>query len=183
MEIRSLQKYSRSNKLRGFTLIEILIVIGLIAILAAVVLIAVNPARQFAQARNTQRVSNVNALLNAVGARLADTKGVFAEGSCGAIPKDSAELPPHGLAMGNTAPAGTYDIRPCLVPQYISELPFDPDPTITMNQCTTENCEGEHYNTGYTIAQSASGRVRICAPGYAESALGLTNDDVYCLER
>jgi hypothetical protein len=33
--------------------------------------VALNPGRQFAQARNTQRWSNVNTLLNAVGQRLA----------------------------------------------------------------------------------------------------------------
>src|SRR3972149_586779 len=60
----------------GFTLIEILVVIGIIAILAVIVLIAINPARQFAQARDTQRTSNVNAILNAVGQYLADNKGV-----------------------------------------------------------------------------------------------------------
>ena len=51
---------------KGFTLIEILIVIGIIAILSSIVIIAVNPARQFAQARDTKRQSDVNAILNAV---------------------------------------------------------------------------------------------------------------------
>jgi len=51
----------------GFTLIEILVVIGMIALLAAIVIVAINPARQFAQGRNTQRTSNVNTILNAIG--------------------------------------------------------------------------------------------------------------------
>src|SRR3954468_12160444 len=65
------------KKTRGFTLIEILVVIGIIAILAAIVIIAINPARQFAQARNTQRESNVETILNAIGQNVADNKGVF----------------------------------------------------------------------------------------------------------
>ncbi|KKU11008.1 MAG: hypothetical protein UX14_C0005G0022, partial [Parcubacteria group bacterium GW2011_GWF1_45_5] len=57
---------------KGFTLIELLIVIGIIVLLAGVVIIALNPARQFALARNSQRWSNVNAILNAVGQRMAE---------------------------------------------------------------------------------------------------------------
>ena len=59
----------------GFTLIEILVVIGIIAILAVIVLIAINPARQFQQARDTQRDSNTNAILNGIGQYIADNKG------------------------------------------------------------------------------------------------------------
>jgi len=90
----------------GFTLIEILVVIGIIAVLAVIVLIAINPARQFAQARNTQRTSNVNAILNAIGQFTADNKG---------------DLP--------TIPGGEINIALCndLVPTYLPALPTDPD--------------------------------------------------------
>ena len=61
----------------GFTLMELLIVIGIIAILAAIVIIAINPARQLAQARNSQRWSNVNTILNAVHQYAVDNQGTL----------------------------------------------------------------------------------------------------------
>ncbi|MDX9892847.1 MAG: prepilin-type N-terminal cleavage/methylation domain-containing protein [Patescibacteria group bacterium] len=53
------------NKKRGLTLIELLIVIAIIAILAAIIFVAVDPARRLAEARNAERWSSVNSILNA----------------------------------------------------------------------------------------------------------------------
>lgn len=131
---------------RGFTLIEVLVVMGIIAVLATIVLVAVNPGRQFAQARDTQRVSNVNTLLNAVGQRIADHRGVF-EDACTA-----GAIPSTATLMSNTG----YNIYPCLVPDYLPALPLDP----TAGNFTSSSS----YNTGYTILKETStGRITITA--------------------
>jgi prepilin-type N-terminal cleavage/methylation domain-containing protein len=138
------------NKKEGFTLIEVLIVIGIIAVLAGVTLVAINPARQFAQARNSQRVSNIYSILNAIGQRIVDNKGVFEEEcAAGAIPMTETVLSSVG-----------YDIASCLIPAYITSLPFDP--SVTGSHFTSPL----DYNTNYTIMRDEStGRITVAAPG------------------
>ncbi len=137
-------KIQKQNK--GFTLIEILVVMGIIAVLATIVLVAVNPARQFAQARDTQRSSNVNTLLNAIGQRTADNRGLFETGCvAGEIPATSTVI----------ASAG-YNIYPCLVPNYLPTLPVDPK--------IGTFASSTNYTTGYTVIRDAgTGRVTITA--------------------
>lgn len=141
---------------RGFTLIEILIVIGIIAILAAIVIVAINPAKQFAQARNTQRESGVNTILNAIGQRVADNKGVFSgtfgSYTCPSLPSSATNISDSDLDLS------------CLTPTYIpAQLPVDPS---SGSWTSTSN-----YDTGYTVKQDSNGRVTVCAANHAESAI------------
>lgn len=137
------------NQKRGFTLIEILIVIGIIAILAAIVLVAINPARQFAQANNTQREANINAILNAIGQYMVDHKG--------GLPSD--------------VDAGAEDITTALcddlVPTYIPALPSDPKSDFEGGSVTA--CGDIDPDTiGYEVEADSDNRVTVSAPDAEE---------------
>ncbi|MFA5792693.1 MAG: type II secretion system protein [Candidatus Gracilibacteria bacterium] len=134
---------SYSFKKRGFTLIEVLLVVVIIAILAGIVIIAVNPARQIAQTNNAQRDSDVRSILDAVHQYAVDNRG--------ALP---AAITGEALMIGDAS----IDICTDLVPTYLAEMPFDPTyATGAYTDCTT-------YDSGYTIMEGADGRVTVAAP-------------------
>jgi len=136
---------------RGFTLIEVLLVIGIIAVLAGVVLIAINPTRQFQQARDSQRVSNVNAILNAIGQYIADHKG------------DSPSAIASTTASEDIGSDG-IDICRDLVPTYLPSLPTDPTSGHNGAGLLETECEAsDTYSTGYTLEKDTEGRITISA--------------------
>ena len=143
-----MQKQIKKTANAGFTLIEILVVIGMIALLAAIVIVAINPARQFAQGRDTQRTSNVNAILNAIGQRMADNKGIF-EGTDGASGNNCGPIPtsPLTISWDGSAATTTENTFGCLVPTYISAELHDPN--------------GADYKVE---KDSATGRITVSAP-------------------
>jgi len=62
---------------KGFTLIELLIVIGIIAILAAALIVGLNPAERFKQARNATRWSHLNTISSTIMAYVVDEQGDY----------------------------------------------------------------------------------------------------------
>lgn len=137
-------KTARSSK--GFTLIELLVVIGILAVLLAITLIAINPARQFSQANNTKRSSDVNAILNAVGQYAADNKGA---------------LPAGITTTAQTISDTGANICTDIVTQYMAALPVDP---LTNNGTPITDC-AVAYTTNYTIVRSATdNRITVTAP-------------------
>ncbi|OGH23528.1 MAG: hypothetical protein A2698_00685 [Candidatus Levybacteria bacterium RIFCSPHIGHO2_01_FULL_42_15] len=139
------------KKQRGFTLIELLVVIGILAILLSIVLIAINPARQFGQANNTKRRSDTTAILNAIGAYAADNKGNLPSG----IPATAATI---------TDGTGGANVCSALMPTYISALPADPavNNGVAITTCTS-------YSAGYTVVKDANNRVTVAAPSAENS--------------
>ena len=161
---------------KGFTLIELLVVIGILAILLSIVLIAINPARQFGQANNTRRRSDVTAILNAIGAYAADHKGVLPVG----IPVEVVEVPDPQVSQAlpicrdTATPANCVDICGDLVTDYIPAVPQDPQ-TGTGTSIDSAACGAAgDYVTGYEISQDADGRVTIFAPD-AENGETISN--------
>ncbi len=142
-------KNTLPNGRKGFTLIELLVVIGILAVLLAITLIAINPARQFSQANNTKRASDVNAILNAVGQFAADSRGTLPAG-----------ITTSALTVADAA-AGGADICADLTTQYLAALPVDP---LTNNGQPITNC-AVAYTTNYTIVRSAAdNRITVAAP-------------------
>jgi len=70
----------RNNK-KGFTLVELMIVIAILAILAAIVIFALNPAELFRRARDSQRMSDIRVLSSAISYYLADATTPILDGS------------------------------------------------------------------------------------------------------
>ncbi|MCX6793143.1 MAG: prepilin-type N-terminal cleavage/methylation domain-containing protein [Candidatus Falkowbacteria bacterium] len=148
-------KYLKSSK-KGFTLIEILLVVAAIAILAGIVIFAINPTKQLGETRNAQRRADVNTILNAVYQYAIDNNGTLPTiptGSCALV---AANQICKAAATGTCSTGVALSVLTASE-KYVTSLPIDP---------TTSSTDG----TGYYIAKSANGRVTVCSPSAEQSA-------------
>lgn len=122
--------------------------IGIIAILAAIVIVAINPAKRFQDARNSQRQANIESIMSAIQQNMVDNKGITTctiNSSLGYIKRPA------------TAP--DTDLTSCLK-TYLAVLPLDPqdgigDPTDG----------GGNYDTHYQVKMDpTTHQVTVVAP-------------------
>jgi len=143
---------SHPSEQRGFTLLEILLVVAAIAILAGIVIVAINPARQLGETRNAQRKVDVRTILSAVQQyQLKEggiPPGVPSGSSCGE--DESQEI----CQTDASSCSGLVDLSVLTDNQkYVTAIPIDPQGSIT----------GSGNGTGYMIYQNSNNRVTVCA--------------------
>ena len=154
---------------KGFTLIELLIVIGVLGILAAIILVAVDPAKRLRQSRDARRSSEVNGILNAILNYTADNKGALPSAIDSAT--DTSQILGSATTTCNvgcteadsgSTTAACADLNSDLVDTYIAQIPIDPRGT----DVASSTVSYDSTRTGYYVNKSVSGRITIgsCNP-------------------
>ena len=138
-----MKKFLQNQK--GFTLIEILLVVAAIAILAGIVIVAINPAKQLGDTRNASRNSAVNTILNAVTQYSVDNNGILPTG----ITATSTEICSSSVATSSCA--GLVDLSVLTIGgKYVTAIPDEPQKTLA-------------NGAGYKVSKNVYGRITVSA--------------------
>ncbi len=141
---------------KGFTLIEILLVVALIAILAGIVILAINPAKQLADTRNSQRRIDVRTIIDAIYQYNLDNNGAVVS----TIPSSSTCPGTVDSQICQTAGTCTGLVDLSVITnnsKYVVAIPADPS-SATAN------------GTGYNVVKTSNNRIIVCAPNAESSA-------------
>ena len=135
------------QKSRAFTLLEILLVVAAIGILAAIVIVAINPQRQLGEVRDAERQSEVGTLKDGIEQYSLDKNGEYPSGIEVNTYKEVCDT--EAVAPSNCP--DTYVDLSGLVPEQLAAIPRDP-------QASDSN-----KNTGYEVGKDENGNIAVKA--------------------
>ncbi|MDB4940358.1 MAG: gspG [Candidatus Doudnabacteria bacterium] len=120
---------------KGFTLIELIVVIAIISLLASIVLINLNVGRQ--KSRAAKRYSDLKQVQSALELYYTDFGSYPQSASSGGL--WNSQCPAWGSVAANS-------VIPGLVPKYLAAMPADPSQNIpTNNNCYLYRSDGTGY--------------------------------------
>ena len=164
---------------KGFTLVELLVVLAIIAILVAVIFVALDPAARFAQARDAVRQNDVGEILSAVKLYQVDNGGDHLA-SIDALTAGSVYMAVNGATMTTgcddtnlscdttvTNDTACVNLAGLVTDGYLPSMPVSPAVEITWDDGSGAADEG----SGYTISIDANGivTVRACESEFASN--------------
>ena len=147
----------QSANAKGFTLIEVLLSITLMGMMATTVIVALNPAKQLANARNAQRKSDIVNILTAINQYVIEHYGYYPA----AITNTPTYICKTGKSISDCS--GLVDLRVLTDNDaYISSMPTDPLSSTTVS-------------TGYTaFLNDLNGNALTIAAPAAESGVTIS---------
>ncbi len=187
------QRLHSEQKNGGYTLIELLFVIGILGFLFAALLIIIDPVKYFQDSRDAKRFADSRALMNAILVKQVDDRAVYnGAPSAPIITSDATfqvivaddtgiDCTAEKTRPGCGRPLDTSGPKTCvtnlidvtavpLVTNYISALPHDPrgnggvPPCGTGSTCATRgNLPIGKTNTGYYIHRTTGDHIEIGA--------------------
>lgn len=140
---------------KGFTLLEIILAIAAMVVLASIVLVAVNPPRQLAEARNGTRRADVATIWNSVEQYRLNNSGQFPVSIPTGTQDDCTSDPASATFTICKTDSCAVTLSELLQnTEYLLSIPSDP------------SVSTEDYS-GYNIVRDTdhNGRVTVCAPG------------------
>ncbi len=148
----------RRHQERAFTLLELLITIGIMGILASIVIIAVNPRKQIEDTYDAERRAEMHAILNAV------YQYQIEEGHLPLDYFDAVAIPLNKSQRRDICALSVpFDCRIAskaflyvlVEDEYLTQLPEDP-------------VDIDSDGTGYEIWRTDDDRLHVCAPNFSK---------------